>query len=100
MCKRKNSIKKYFFSLGHKRCHYCCIQLNYYYGYKNSATVEHIIPKSKGGTLRKVNCLVVCKTCNEKRKNKNFKDFVSGSRFPRREWLFDKYNKALEVYNV
>jgi 5-methylcytosine-specific restriction endonuclease McrA len=95
VCKRKQARKQHYYNLGHTRCHYCCVQLNYAAGHKNSATVEHIIPKSKGGTLRESNCLIVCKTCNGKRKNKDFKGFVSGSRFPRRDWLFGKYEKAL-----
>jgi len=96
MCKKKLSRKEHYYKLGHTRCHYCCVQLNYTSGHKNSATVEHIIPKSRGGTLRLSNCLIVCKTCNEKRSNKDFRGFVTGSQFPRQKWLLGKYETAKE----
>lgn len=98
MCKRKKRIKERWYELGHKRCHYCCRQLNYVSGHKNSATVEHMVPKSQGGTLDIVNCLVVCSECNSKRASKNFRGYVTGSRLPRKEWLFTKYKEAFEYY--
>ena len=96
MCKRKKRIKERWYELGHKRCHYCCRQLNYVSGYRNSATVEHMFPRSQGGTLAIVNCLVVCKECNEKRGNKKFVDFVNKA--PRREWLLSKALEAKKHY--
>ena len=96
MCNRKNAIKIRYYNLGHKRCHYCCRQLNYKSGHKNSATVEHIIPKSKGGTLAQANTLVICSECNRKRGHKDFLSFVSGSRFPRLGWLKDRLKTAKE----
>ena len=99
MCKRKEKIKALYYSLGHKRCHYCCVQLNYAQGFKNSATVEHIILKSKGGTMAQKNLLIVCNQCNSKRGNKSFIGFVTGSRLPRQEWLKSKYEKAKGMTN-
>lgn len=98
MCQRKEVVKQKFFALGHKRCHYCCIQLNYASGFKNSATVEHIIPRSQGGTLAQANLLVICKTCNEKRQDKNFRDYVMGCELPRKEWLVSKFVVAQRFY--
>lgn len=98
MCKRKKRIKEKFYSLGHSRCHYCCRQLNYSSGFRNSATVEHIIPKSKGGTLALKNCLVVCAECNTKRADKDFIGFVTGSKFPRQGWLKSKHVEAGKFY--
>jgi 5-methylcytosine-specific restriction endonuclease McrA len=74
------------------------VQLNYATKLKNSATVEHIIPKSKGGTLAVENVLVVCSTCNLQRGNKPFIGFVTGCKFPRQEWLKSKYYAALDYY--
>jgi 5-methylcytosine-specific restriction endonuclease McrA len=98
MCRRTRGSKIKFYKLGHKRCHYCCVQLNYASKFKNSATVEHIIPKSKGGTLGVSNVLIICATCNKKRGNKSFLAFVTGSQFPRQEWLKLKYYSALDYY--
>lgn len=51
-------------------CHYCggtmsSPQLNL----PDSATVEHIVPKSMGGNRTLSNIVVVCKSCNGKRGN-------------------------------
>lgn len=100
MCKKKRRIKERWFELGYKRCHYCCVQLNYSSGFPNSATVEHIVPKSQGGTLAFVNTLVVCDTCNTKRKAKSFLHYTSGSRLPRLDWLHLKYEQAKEYYSA
>mgnify|MGYP003650142423 FL=1 len=97
---RNKSIKARYYKLGHKRCHYCCIQLNYAAGHKNSATVEHIIPKSSGGTLSKENTLVVCHTCNQKRGSKDFLSFTMGSRFPRSLWLKAKLRDAQQSMSM
>ena len=98
MCKKKLMTKLKYFKLGHKRCHYCCVQLNYSSGFKNSATIEHIVPRSKGGGLAQINSLVVCQKCNKRRADKNFVGFVTSSRFPRKDWLISKYKKAEEYY--
>lgn len=41
----KHKINWYL--LGQRRCHCCGVQLNWADGHKNSASVEHLIPKSK-----------------------------------------------------
>lgn len=40
-------------------CQYCNKKLSY-----NSVTIDHIIPKSKGGKTTWKNCVVCCKQCN------------------------------------
>lgn len=95
--KRKQAYRK----LGHTRCHYCCCKL--YFGKTNSrcdkATSERIIPGSQGGTYAWVNTLMVCNSCNQRRGCKDFVGFVTGSRFPRREWLLERYRLAKEHHN-
>lgn len=34
---------------------------------ENTATMDHLIPKSKGGTNRRDNFVVACRSCNTKR---------------------------------
>lgn len=99
MCKKKLATKVKYHNLGHKRCHYCCVQLNYAQGFDNSATIEHMIPKSKGGTLAQVNSLVACQKCNKRRGAKDFVGFVTGSRFPRQSWLLSKFRSAEAHYS-
>lgn len=39
-------------------------------------TMEHLIPKSQGGTLAEDNVVAACKACNEARGTMKIKDFV------------------------
>lgn len=45
-------------SRDHFTCHYC---------HKYGDTVDHIIPKSKGGMSTAVNCVCACDKCNERK---------------------------------
>jgi len=43
----------------------------------NLATIDHIVPLSKGGDkYLKVNCCIACKKCNRKKGNKVLTDFI------------------------
>lgn len=44
---------------------------------KADATIEHIIPKSKGGTYKANNLTITCWQCNNKRGNKDFEDYYN-----------------------
>lgn len=92
---RKILAKKRWYALGHTRCVYCCTQLNYARGFKNSASIEHIIPSAKGGSNRVSNILICCVSCNLKRRDMPFDEFVIKHKFPRQEWLLTKYDQAL-----
>jgi hypothetical protein len=71
----KNMIKRNFtvatFSRGilikrdKNQCQYCGIKLPYY-----QITVDHVIPKSQGGTHSFTNCVVACHPCNNRKDNK------------------------------
>lgn len=47
-----------------KRCHYCRCLLT-----MATATLEHLIPISKGGRTESSNCRWACKPCNNQRGN-------------------------------
>ena len=59
----RNSIpftkKNLFIRDGH-RCGYC--------GSYNELTIDHVIPKSRGGKTNFENCVTCCRTCNVKKK--------------------------------
>ena len=46
-------------------CQYCGMDLG-----KNSATIDHVQPKSRGGKTNWKNCVASCKYCNRKKANK------------------------------
>lgn len=99
-CKRnirfKTKVKWY--KLGQRRCHCCGVQLNWISGHKNSASVEHIVPASKGGTFHFENMLITCESCNNKRQDTDWIKFVTKNKFPKGEWLIEKYLKAVNYY--
>jgi 5-methylcytosine-specific restriction endonuclease McrA len=89
-----------WFQLGQRRCHCCGVQLNWAQGFDNSATVEHMVPDSQGGTFHDVNLLITCRSCNNKRDNTDWIDFVTVNKLPKSEWLIKKYLVAVEFYRV
>ena len=59
-CSRKNILAR-----DHHTCQYCRIKVN---GYE--ATIDHIIPRSKGGASTWENLVTACKKCNIKKGSK------------------------------
>lgn len=55
-----------------RRCCFCQRMLN-----RCEATLEHIIPLSKGGNWHITNLDISCKKCNQKRGNLDFNLFTS-----------------------
>ena len=94
---RKFKARATWFQRGQRRC-YCGVQLNWTTGFKNSATVEHLVPSSQGGTYHEENLLVSCSSCNAKRGNESFIKFVESQNYPKKEWLIKKYLEAVEFY--
>lgn len=94
--KRRRTALLYWYSLGHRRCRYCNCQLVYNPGQKNTATVEHLVPQSVGGTDALVNLIIVCTTCNHKRGNARLTQWAKGR--PLEDWIIKKYADALRFY--
>ena len=64
-------VREYLLEKFHRTCAYC--------GAKNvPLQVEHIKPKSKGGSNRISNLTLACRPCNEAKGNQDIKDFISG----------------------
>lgn len=87
-----------WYGLGQRRCHCCGVQLNWCGIYPNTASIEHLVPKSQGGTYAFQNIIVVCITCNNVRKNKDYIKWVIHNNFPKKEWLIAKYFAAVQYY--
>lgn len=95
---RKFRCKVEWYKKGQRRCHCCGIQMVWQGENNNSATVEHLVPESKGGTLHHQNLLIVCKSCNSKRGNIDWVEWVIGNDLPKRDWLIQKYEIAINYY--
>lgn len=63
-------------------CIYCKVKLD-----EENATVDHIVPISKGGNNTQVNMLVCCKDCNHERGNDNFNNFLKYKGISKRRFL-------------
>lgn len=94
-----------WYQLGQRRCHCCGVQMTWENGNisdkhrtKRTATVEHLVPASKGGTMDTINILVTCWGCNNDRGNEDWIDFVQTNKFPKGEWLIARYLMAVEFY--
>jgi len=48
-------------------CQYCSTQIP-----RNSLTIDHVIPISKGGRTTWTNCVAACNPCNSRKGNKTF----------------------------
>lgn len=49
------------------KCAYCGVKVNRIHGHKRQATLDHIYPKSLGGTNDLKNLQVLCHDCNNKK---------------------------------
>jgi hypothetical protein len=85
------------YNLGQRRC-YCGRQLVYNPHQSNSATFEHLVPKSQGGTFHYKNHIIACQKCNKARGNMCWVKWVNKHNFPKKEWLLNKYAEALLHY--
>lgn len=64
-------IRQYLLEKWGRKCAYC--------GVKNTPLeVEHIHPKSKGGSSRVSNLTIACRNCNLAKGNRDIKDWMSG----------------------
>ena len=67
--KKKGDLLKELFHKQRGLCCYCKCNMTLRRDEQHSVTVEHIIPKSLGGTLEKGNVRAACRKCNTNRGN-------------------------------
>ena len=53
-----------------------CIGCNYYFPFRNM-TIDHIIPKARGGTDRKENLQLLCNACNSTKGTRSQSEFIA-----------------------
>lgn len=56
-----------------KQCHYCGKSLTH-----GTCTIDHVVPKAKGGKNEPSNCVPCCKECNQLKGISNYGDFKIG----------------------
>lgn len=71
-------------------CVFCHCKLTF-----DEATVEHIIPISKGGTNHKENLTISCQTCNNNRRSVPFDEWKKVAPFNKLVRLLIKGNKIV-----
>ena len=57
------------------KCYWCGEQMNNRQYDRREITLDHIVPKSKGGLAVRENLVAACRECNERRGNMDATDF-------------------------
>ena len=57
-------------------CKYCGVEMNDINYDPAQWTIEHIIPRTKGGTNTLDNIVIACRKCNSKKRTKDLEDFL------------------------
>lgn len=65
-------LREYLLEKWQRKCAYCQVK-------DVPLQVEHIVPRSKGGSNRVSNLCLACELCNQKKGNTDVRDFLSGS---------------------
>jgi 5-methylcytosine-specific restriction endonuclease McrA len=63
-------VREYLLEKWERKCTYCSQE-------NVPLQIEHIVPKSKGGTNQISNLCLACEKCNQKKGNKDIKDFLN-----------------------
>lgn len=78
---RVKALKRKIWRKSGGKCFYCGVEMHRH-GVKDDTkfTVEHLVPKSKGGKLQPSNCVGACFKCNTERAAKSIYEFVNGKK--------------------
>jgi len=98
---KRKTIKNAYAS-GLRRCPCCNIQLVWKdarqgkVSQRNLATIDHIVPKSIGGSHNQENMYIMCRACNEERGTDNFIVFLIASGVSK-TLAEDLFNRAVMI---
>lgn len=85
----------YWITLYELKCCYCGRK---YDNVKNRRTVDHVMPKSRGGEIRIHNVLIACEVCNVKKSDTDLEDFIKQNK--RVKENLRKYIEAVKENNI
>ena len=68
------------FNIQSGSCAYCWSGMTLDLKQPNTATLDHIVPKSKGGLSNVYNLIAVCYTCNQEKSDHPLSHFIGGFR--------------------
>jgi 5-methylcytosine-specific restriction endonuclease McrA len=71
----KRRIRRFLFNRDGTKCFYCNVKLNF-----ETATIDHLIPKSQGGSDNLDNLVLACHGCNINKGSKSLDEFI-GNKF-------------------
>lgn len=75
------SIKRRLFDGAKKKpCFYCKNNLTF-----DDATIDHKVPRSKGGETSLENSVISCRKCNNKKGSTSFEDFLKTRKWHQRQ---------------
>lgn len=72
------------------RCCWCGRHVSIFQGRRDSATIEHVLPKSQGGTDDWENLAMSCARCNSNRGSKDAETFVPPAKNKKKRKRFYK----------
>jgi 5-methylcytosine-specific restriction endonuclease McrA len=73
---KRNSRLIEYFNEQSGACAYCHTDMTLDLGHSNTATIDHVVPKSHGGKKNKFNELAACLKCNIEKGDKNVVMFL------------------------
>lgn len=72
----RRCFSRYILDRDQYRCHYCG---------RDGATIDHLLPRSKGGRSTPTNCVCACYACNQLKADRTREEFLAWlARRPRR----------------
>lgn len=78
------------------RCCWCGVKTVAESGFSNSATLEHVIPRGKGGDHTPDNTVMACSFCNNRRSDISVEDYIP---IANKKVKIRIHNKAIKLSN-
>jgi len=71
-----NNLRKLIWEKAGGKCVYCSVEVTYYSKKSNSLEIDHVVPKSKGGSDDESNLACACRGCNRAKHDMSAEKFA------------------------